>query len=233
MSDDRNQIKWSDILEEYFIDIGEQSNCLSFGHIESHKKYAKINQSLNFPIIILSALVGFSQGASSSIFDDAKVSNLSLGGISLFVGILNTISSVYGFSARSESHKNSSINYYKLYSFIDMELKLPREERVSPSKFLKIVKDQFIQLKEQSPIIPNDVVIKFKNKFKKYKDIVTFPVEFNGLMPIEKFNIKNDKVIIRLPSMSSSSSSSAFEETPIIISQAIPEVLEEQDNRNE
>jgi hypothetical protein len=77
----------------------------------------------------------------------------------------------------------SAIHYAKLYRFINVELRLPREQRMQPGDFLKYVKDQYDRLAEISPLVPTAIIHKFQTRFKKYTDI-SKPEEANGLEKI-------------------------------------------------
>jgi hypothetical protein len=112
-----------------------------------------------------------------------------LGVASLFVSILNTAGSYYGWAKRSEGHRISAIHYARLYRFISVELALPRDERMQPNDFLKYVKDQYDRLQEISPLLPPEVIAEFQTKFANEKEI-SKPEEANGLEKITVY--RND-----------------------------------------
>jgi hypothetical protein len=80
----------------------------------------------------------------------------------------------------------SAIHYAKLYRFINVEMRLPREQRMQPGDFLKYVKDQYDRLAELSPLIPTSITHDFSKQMEKYMDI-SKPEETNGLNKIEIF----------------------------------------------
>ena len=80
----------------------------------------------------------------------------------------------------------SGIHYAKLYRFINVELRLPRDQRMQPGDFLKYVKDQYDRLAELSPMIPTSITNSFSKQMEKYKDI-SKPEETNGLNKINIF----------------------------------------------
>jgi len=80
----------------------------------------------------------------------------------------------------------SGIHYSKLYRFINVELRLPREQRMQPGDFLKYTKDQYDRLAELSPPIPSSITKEFSQRMEKYMDI-SKPEETNGLNKIEIF----------------------------------------------
>jgi hypothetical protein len=104
----------------------------------------------------------------------------------LFVSVLNTAGSYYGWAKRAEGHRISAIHYARLYRAITVELALPREERMQPHDFLKYVKDQYDRLQEISPLLPTEVITEFQHKFANEKEI-SKPEEANGLEKITVF----------------------------------------------
>ena len=120
------------------------------------------------------------------MFTDAKLASISLGVASLFVSVLNTAGSYYGWAKRAEGHRISAIHYARLYRAVTVELALPREERMQPHDFLKYVKDQYDRLQEISPLLPTEVINEFQHKFANEKDI-SKPEEANGLEKITVF----------------------------------------------
>jgi len=109
-----------------------------------------------------------------------------LGVASLFVSVLNTTGSYYGWAKRAEGHRISAIHYARLYRSVTVELSLPRDERMRPNDFLKYVRDQYDRLQEISPLLPTEVITEFQHKFANEKDI-SKPEEANGLEKITVF----------------------------------------------
>jgi hypothetical protein len=114
--------------------------------------------------------------------NETRISSIALGIGSLFVGVINTIGSYFQWSKRAEGHRIAAIQYSKLYRFLNVEMSLPRQERMTPKELLKWTKDQYDRLQEISPIIPRDLIEKFKKDFDKpeYANI-SKPEEANGL----------------------------------------------------
>lgn len=179
-----NNITWTNILEEYFATTGEKANGLSIMHKRAESIFTKRKTFIDLPVIIGSGIIAFLNAGSSSLFTDQRIAATALGVGSLFVSILNTTGTYFGWAKRAEGHRLSSIHYAKLYRFISVEMRLPREERMTPSDFLKYVKDQYDRLAEVSPPIPTSVADHFGRKMEKYKGIAK-PEETNGLNKIE------------------------------------------------
>jgi len=173
-------ITWNPSLEKYFADTGEKAHCLSWCHKRAEELYSFRKTWIDLPVIVISGVTGFLSAGSTSLFDNPQMSSVALGVASLFVSILNTAGSYFGWSKRAEGHRISSIHYSKLYRFLSIEMALPREERMTPTDLLKLTRDTYDRLQEISPLIPPEVLRMFKKKFEKEKDI-SKPEEANGL----------------------------------------------------
>jgi len=179
-------ITWNPSLEKYFADTGEKAHCLSWCHKRAEELYSYRKTWIDLPVIVISAVTGFLSAGSTSLFKEPEMSSVALGVASLFVSILNTAGSYFGWAKRSEGHRISSIHYSKLYRFLSIEMALPRDERMTPADLLKLTRDTYDRLQEISPMIPADVIREFQHKFKNEKDI-SKPEEANGLEHITIF----------------------------------------------
>jgi hypothetical protein len=186
-------IHWTERLEEYFVTTGEKANCLAWVHKKSEELFSVRKTFIDLPVIVGSGVIAFLNAGSQSMFEDARLASISLGVGSLVVGILNTMGTYFGWAKRAEGHRISAINYAKLYRFIAVELALPRDERLSPHDFLKMVKDSYDRLAEISPLVPAAIIHKFQKRFKKVHDIAK-PEEANGLHKIEVYRQPGDDV---------------------------------------
>lgn len=174
------------MLEEYFASTGEKAHCLSWCHKRAEAMFSNRKTWIDLPVIVISGVTGFLSAGSTSMFSNPTTSSIALGVASLFVSVLNTAGSYYGWAKRAEGHRISAIHYARLYRFISVELALPRDERMQPNDFLKYVKDQYDRLQEISPLLPPEVIHEFQTKFANEKDI-SKPEEANGLEKITVF----------------------------------------------
>jgi hypothetical protein len=180
-------VTWTVTLEDYFAQTGEKANGLSIMHKRAESIFARRKTYIDLPVIVGSGAVAFLNAGSSSLFaGNAQLAATALGVASLTIGIINTIGTYFGWAKRAEGHRMSAIHYAKLYRFINVELRLPREQRMQPGDFLKYVKDQYDRLAEMSPLIPSSITKGFAAQMEKYMDI-SKPEETNGLNKIEIF----------------------------------------------
>jgi hypothetical protein len=137
--------------------------------------------------VILSTLSGASSIGSDSLFKGFQQASVIIGIVSIFVGILQTLNSYFGWGKRSEGHRISCIQFSKIYNFIKIELSLPRDQRLQPEEFLKLVKEGLERLREVSPQIPDGIIKEYKKNFSHYTE-VSKPEICNGLDKIEVYS---------------------------------------------
>ena len=186
MSDDISaSVTWNKRLEEYFSSTGEKAHCLSILHKKAEAVYSRRRNFIDLPVIVGSAVIGFLNAGSSSMFQDQMIASISLGVGSLVVGVLQTVNAYFQWSKRAEGHRITAIQYAKLYRFLNIEMSLPRDERMTPKELLRHTKDAYDRLQEIQPVLPTEIIQEFKREFNKpeYKDI-TLPEEANGLEKI-------------------------------------------------
>lgn len=183
-------VSWSSALEDYFASTGEKAHCLSYLHKRSEMIYSSRRTWIDLPVIVLSSVVGFMSVGSSSMFADATMASVGLGIGSLTVSVLQTVNTYFGWSKRAEGHRIASIQYARLYRFLNIEMNLPRNERSTPTDLLKNTQEQYDRLAEISPLLPQLALDEFKTKFAKETEI-SKPEEANGLEKIVIYNPMN------------------------------------------
>lgn len=185
--DDRN-IHWSNQLEDLIAQEGEKCRGLSWIHQHAEQSLSKKNTSIQIPVIILSTLCGTASVGSSSLFgqSEAGVSNIVIGFVSIAVGVLNTLGNYFAYARKAEAHRIAYLHYSKLFSWVNVELSLPRNERMPPAEMLKQIRDEMERLAETTPSPPEFILSQFNSKFKSYTDVAR-PAETNGLQKIVVF----------------------------------------------
>jgi hypothetical protein len=180
-----SEVHWSTDLERYFKQVGERSQCLGIIHSHAEKMYGGRKTGFELPIIVMGAVTGFLSVGSAQIFNGWSFTPVVLGVASLFVSVLNTTNSYFSFAKRQEGHRIASIQYAKEYRFLQIELSLPRDERMSAHDLLKKVKDDYDRLAEVSPPLPDESIRFFKSTYKDAN--IAKPEEANGLTAIHIF----------------------------------------------
>ena len=189
-------VSWNDNLEKYFCDIAEKSNCLSWCHKRCEEIYSHKKSFIDLPIIVISSLTGFLSASSTNLFEgQEKMSSILLGVASLFCSILQTVNVYYSWGKRCENHRSSSIQYARLARFLTIEVRLPREERMTAQDLLRFTKESYDRLQEVSALIAPEVISEFKKKFGADKEL-SKPEELNGIEHVIPFR---DTLTIRSP----------------------------------
>lgn len=182
-SDDSKDITYNSALEKLIAEEAERCSGLSWLHNKAEAYYSIRNTWIALPTIILSTIVGFLSGTSTSIFSNPMTASVGIGSVSLFTGVISTIGTFYGFAKRTEAHRIASIQYSKLGRFLSIELTLPKSERIAAKDVLKITKDSIERLLETSPAVPDSIIKEYKEVFKDYTD-VAHPDITNGLRKV-------------------------------------------------
>lgn len=184
--DDRD-INWSDQLEDLIAQEGEKCRGLAWIHQKAEQDSSRKNTFIQIPVIVFSTLAGTASVGSSSLFTGASsdYSNILIGFVSIAVGVLNTIGSYFGFARKAEAHRIAQLHYSKLFSWVSIELALPRAERMSPESMLKQLRETMDRLAETTPSVAPEILSRFNTEFKD--EDVAKPAETNGLAHIKIF----------------------------------------------
>lgn len=188
--DDKRDITYNSALEELIAAEAERCAGLSWMHGRAEAYYSIRNTAVALPTIVLSTLVGFLSGSSSSIFTEATMASIGIGSVSLFTGVLSTVGTFFSFAKRAEGHRIASIQYSKISRFLTIELTLPRSERIIAGDLLKMTRDSIERQLETSPPIPEAIILQFKRRFKDQKD-VAIPDIANGIHKV----VVNSRVV--------------------------------------
>jgi hypothetical protein len=189
-------VEWNDRLEKLMAAEGEKCRGLAWLHERAEKKYSRLNTYIALPVIVLSTVGGFLSASTGSILPQDTTTSGMLGGLSVFVGVLNTVGSYFSWAKRSEGHKVATLTYTKLYRFVSIEMSLPRSQRMRAPEFLKTIRDQIDRLGEISPIVPPDVIDEFNKHFHKC-DKIKKPEVTNGLEKVDIY--REDEAGMEVP----------------------------------
>lgn len=167
------QEDWNPDLEQVIKKEGEQSQSLYWLHNEASIWASKRNDSIQIPSIVLASITGFL--AATSVL----VPPVGIGGMSLAVGVLNTVSSYYKYAQRSESHRLTALLYLKIYKNIEVELALPVNQRVNAIMLLRDLRQNLARVAEIAPLIPSFAIDKYNRIFKTSP--VSSPIVTKGI----------------------------------------------------
>lgn len=181
-------LTWNPSLEQYLVDTAEKCMGYAWIHKQAETMYSRRTIFLDIPTIVIGAVNGFISVGSKQIFKDNEFAPVYIGMISLFVSLLNTISSYFSWGRRAEAHKLASNSYSRLCRMISVEMNTkPRSERMPPHKLLESVQGNYNSLCENSPLVPPPIVDQFNYKFGTLKDF-SLPEETNGLHAVTVYN---------------------------------------------
>jgi hypothetical protein len=183
--EDERVIRWSNQLEVIIAQEGEKCRGLAWIHQHAESIASAKNNYIQIPSIVLSTLTGATSISANALFGDqyGATAGKVLGFVSIGIGILNTLGNYFAFARKSEAHHIAYLHYSKLFSWISVELALPREERMSAEEMLKSLRRDMERLAETTPLPPNDLLKEFAVKFKS--EDVSKPAETNGLAKIQ------------------------------------------------
>ena len=197
--DDDREIHWSNQLEVIIAQEGEKCRGLAWIHQHAESIMSRKNNYIQIPVIVLSTLTGATSISANALFGDEYGSSASkvLGFISIGIGVLNTLGNYFSYAKKSEAHRIAYLHYSKLFSWISVELSLPRDERMTAEDMLKTLRMEMERLAETTPMPPDHILREFAVKFKN--EDVSKPAETNGLARI---NIYRKELTTPIPSSS-------------------------------
>ena len=194
--DNRHTLSWTDQIESLLSGWADTAAVYKWLHDKSHRKYKRKNKILAIPTMILSLVTG-SLGIGLQGYVPAEYMSIgqgALGGMGVFIGILQGLQTQFGFAQRSEKHSGSSLGWGKLQRNIQIELSIEREFRKEADSFVKVCRMEYDRLTEQSPPIPSDILEMFKIIFKKQAEEKRKNEDEDLILPDICDSIKHTKV---------------------------------------
>ncbi len=166
---------WTKAQEELMAGWADIAACYRWMHDRCEKIMAKKNMMITVPVIILSTLTGSANFITSSLVgDDAQLSKytqIGIGGVSIFTGILTTLGNFFRYAQNSEANRVASIAWGKFQRQLAVELALHPKDRIDCMDFLKICRAELDRMIEQSPPIPDIVIKAFELEFQNIPDL--------------------------------------------------------------
>jgi hypothetical protein len=160
---------WTREQEELMAGWSDIATCYRWMHDRCEKQMNSSNMWITVPVIILSTLTGSASFVMNSLVGDnpngQKYAQIGIGGVSIFTGILTTLGNFFRYAQNSESNRVASIAWGKFQRQIAVELALSPMERLDCSDFLNIARAELDRLIEQSPPIPDKIILEFEKEF--------------------------------------------------------------------
>lgn len=168
--------EWTLEHEKLLIEWADKSMCYRWLHSNANALYSSLNAWYTIPVIVISTLTGTANFAQERVpLQYQNVFVMVVGGFNILAGIITTIQQFLKITQLSEAHRVSSISWDKFYRNIKTEISKHPDERMPVTQMIKICKDEFDRLMETSPVIPEKIVLRFKNEFKNMDEENGFP----------------------------------------------------------
>jgi hypothetical protein len=165
--------EWSLEHEKILIEWADKAMCYRWLHSKANALYSSLNAWYTIPVIVISTLTGTANFAQTRVpIDYQNYYAMVVGGFNILGGIISTIQQFLKITQLNEAHRVSGIAWDKFYRNIKIELAKHPSERIHASQMLKMCKEEFDRLMETSPVIPDKVVISFKNAFKNSDEFI-------------------------------------------------------------
>jgi hypothetical protein len=160
---------WTREQEKLMANWSDIAACYRWLHDRTEKFYYKRNMAITIPVIILSTLTGtanFAVGGFTTEPDQKLYASAAIGSLSILAGIMTTLGNFFQFAQNSESNRVASIAWGKFQRLLAVELAIKPDDRIAAMDFLQICRQDLDRLIEQSPQIPDQIIVAFEEEFK-------------------------------------------------------------------
>ena len=174
--------EWSENQEHFLKVIAERSQSREIMHLNAHRQLKKQCAYFKIPTIFISLICGAAQASQSSI--ESLINNESfdpwipmiLGLLSLFVSMLNSVSSYLQVESRCQQNLSSSVSFGKLSRTICKEVGMhPSERSLNGRDALIQYNREFDQLLESAPTLSRTIERKFSKRSDTIKLNISVP----------------------------------------------------------
>ena len=160
---------WTEEQETLLAKWGDYAACYRWLHDRTEKQLSFANNRITIPVIILSTITGTASVGLNGLVGDSptaqKYGQITIGLVSLFTGILTTLGNYFRYAQNSEAHKVAAISWGKFNRLITVELAQKPDDRMDSLDFLSICRQDLDRLIEQSPQVPNNIIVSFEKEF--------------------------------------------------------------------
>jgi len=159
---------WTREQEQLMAEWSDIAACYRWLHDRTEKMFSMKNTLITIPVIILSTLTGTANFALGSFISDEGAKSYAqagIGAVSIFAGILTTLGNYFKYAQNSEANRVASIAWGKFQRLLAVELAINPDNRIKAMDFLNICRNDLDRLIEQSPPIPDVIIVAFEKEF--------------------------------------------------------------------
>lgn len=188
---------WNESEVQLLKKWGEIASSYRLLHDRAFREFQIKSYGLTIPVIVMSTLSGTASFSISSFPTNLQLYvPMVIGGVNIFVGIIQTVTQFLRVNELTESHRVASITYGKFARNITTELSLPPNGRTyNGIDYVQMCRAEMDRMIEQSPIIPLHLLNEFDTN-KKFIDI-TKP-EVLTISNINVYQPSNDEKVAEI-----------------------------------
>lgn len=186
---------WHESNEVFFKQLGDESQLQAICHMNSHEYYSTRSRHYQLPIIILSVICGSGNFVSTSFPDNQDTIILGVGVLSIITSIISSVAQYLKLAEKSEAHRIASVSWEKFYNNIRFQLSKRREDREDIKNYILSTTSEYQRLQEISPLLPNEIVNKFRSKARKVVSHMNVPVALRDIKPTSWWNDDKNNLI--------------------------------------
>ena len=185
---------WTTPLEQLLVTWAEKASGYAWLHQKSAITYKKRNLCLSIPASIFGYVAGITVLLSNDVFNDcSNVANGSvmrglIGVTAITAGILSNFQEMFTFKEEGEKHRIATLRFLSFFREISCELSLDPKYRSAPMDYITLKRFEFDKILEQSPDIPESIIVEFNKKFRNLS--IHKPDPVIGLQTIIPFGEK-------------------------------------------
>lgn len=195
-SDQENDavFEWHPQQEKILKRWAETALIFSLMHDHAHRLNRKKSLAFTLPVIVISSITGTANFASSSVDPDHHYKlSMIIGMFNLLAGLITTIAQFLRVNELVESHRAANVSFSKFYRMVSITLSLPLYDRPNNGTvFLEACRQEYDRLLEQSPVVPINIVDKYKKEMKT----AGWAVPVFGLVPVSIYQPNDDNTSV-------------------------------------
>ena len=162
--------KWSECQENLLADLANRCQSRSVMHHNEWRRYYRWNSLVSIPSIVLTMLCGAASTSQSSVISligpgSTEYVPLVIGLLSMFVSILNSISSFLKIPALTEQHLQAHQSFAKIQRAIAAEIQVAPQDRTQSGKeAIKKYEELFVAMLDIAPPVSKKTELGFSKR---------------------------------------------------------------------